>query len=154
MVFQGREVLLSPLYHRHTAKCLPEFVHAVVKMKVSILIIGVMSWLGTTQNIVKALEDDDGSDITEGEAKQKYYRLSQFSNLLAAAPILAKGDGEPLALGPTTAEEIAGVVQDILGQLATRPTARWESISLIAFTDRNGACGAIARRAPNCWGPS
>ena len=55
---------------------------------------------------------------------------------LFSAPILAKSDGEPLALGARLPEDITGVVQDVLGQLASRPPTRWEDIPLAGFADQ------------------
>lgn len=47
-------------------------------MKFSFYALALILWFVASQDILRALEDDEAIDIAAGEAKQRYFALTQY----------------------------------------------------------------------------
>jgi hypothetical protein len=90
-------------------------------------------WFVSSQDILRSLEDEEAADVAAREAKQKFYSLTQYREILATAPILADQGGTPLTLAGASAMDVTATIQEVIGSLRQVPTTSsvmWATQSL------------------------
>ena len=103
-------------------------------------------WFVSSQDILRSLEDEEAADVAAREAKQKFYSLTQYREILATAPILTDQGGTPLTLAGASAMDVTATIQEVIGSLRQVPTTSsvmWATQSLDYATRALGLLGIL-----------